>query len=38
MNSSNRICPCGAEAATLIADCWTYQELRLDPAHVRTEP
>ncbi|MDH6710167.1 hypothetical protein P3T27_006916 [Kitasatospora sp. MAA19] len=38
MNGSNRICSCDAEVATLAADCWTYQELRLDPERVRTEP
>ncbi|MGK4579578.1 hypothetical protein [Kitasatospora sp. HPMI-4] len=38
MSGGNRVCPCGAEVATLVADCWTYQELRLDPERVRAEP
>jgi hypothetical protein len=37
MDGRNRVCPCGAEVATLVADCYTYQELRLDPEHVRAE-
>ncbi|MER5642859.1 hypothetical protein ABT095_38755 [Kitasatospora sp. NPDC002227] len=37
MSGHNRVCSCGTEVATLVADCWTYQELRLDPERVRTE-
>ncbi|MFI8242518.1 hypothetical protein ACIF83_35550 [Streptomyces sp. NPDC085866] len=31
----NRICPCGAEVGTLLADCWTACELHLHPTRVR---
>ncbi|MCZ0991685.1 hypothetical protein [Streptomyces diastatochromogenes] len=31
----NRICPCGAEVGTLLADCWTASELHLHPTRVR---
>ncbi|MFE7594835.1 hypothetical protein ACFU6K_36075 [Kitasatospora sp. NPDC057512] len=31
----NRLCPCGAEVATLVSDCSTPYELHLDPGRVR---
>ncbi|MFI6449548.1 hypothetical protein [Kitasatospora sp. NPDC050543] len=35
LSGSNRLCRCGAEVGTLLADCWTACELRLHPALVR---
>ncbi|GAB2744713.1 hypothetical protein GCM10010442_75750 [Kitasatospora kifunensis] len=32
VSGRNRVCTCGVEVATLVADCWTYQELWLDPS------
>lgn len=33
-NGPNRVCACGAEVATLMADCYGPHELHLDPDRV----
>lgn len=35
VDGRNLVCRCGGEIGTLVGDCWTAQELRLDPGCVR---
>ncbi|WP_203691886.1 hypothetical protein [Catellatospora coxensis] len=34
IDGPNLVCGCGAEIATEVADCWTGQVIRLEPAAV----
>lgn len=39
LNGPNLACPtCGAEVGTLVDDCWTYSEVRLEPHRIGAVP